>query len=360
MEIMTPSRMLPLALSIASLSVQASEAHNHDTQQKPVLEGRWLPAPQLSNGPKLGLSLGASLNYLKQFDTISPTSITGVSGTYSDTQSWVALLYNRSYWDSDQQRFTGVLGLAEINNDYDDYLGQGPASVTTNFHLYYLRYQHRWHQSDWFIGGSYVYTNINPQASDDVAYLIMTEYQISEEYNAGLGINITYDSRDNVMNPTTGGHLEFSSTAYQQAFGGDNNYWAFNTQYSYFQSLDKDWVVAYNTSLLSTPNAPEASKATLRRYRAYTPGENSADNAFVAQIETRYAFKLRWSVAGFIGGASLFDENQPIEERQNWYPIGGVGARYIMDVKSQALIRLDAALGKAGNHAIYLQLGQAF
>ncbi|SBO09156.1 hypothetical protein VME0621_01249 [Vibrio mediterranei] len=51
-------------------------------------------------------------------------------------------------------------------------------------------------------------------------------------------------------------------------------------------------------------------------------------------IETRYVFKHRWS--------------------------GGGGARYIVDVKSQPLIRLDAALGKAGSYAIYLQLGQAF
>ena len=40
--------------------------------------------------------------------------------------------------------------------------------------------------------------------------------------------------------------------------------------------------------------------------------------------------------------------------------MGGIGARYVMDVKSQALIRLDVVAGKSSNHAIYLQLGQAF
>ncbi|MDG5499575.1 BamA/TamA family outer membrane protein [Marinobacter sp. BGYM27] len=347
-------------LSILPLSISAAPQEGDKAESNGKMSGKWLVAPVLSNGPKLGLSGGVSVNYLNQFDGSSPASMTGLSTKYSDTDSWTAFLYNRSYWDNDSKRFVGVIGQAETKNDYNDYLGQGPASVDTHFQMYYARYQQRVSGSDWFVGGSYVYTNINPQAADDATNVIMTEFDIGEAYSAGLGLNINFDTRDNLMNPKTGSNFETAITAFNDAFGGDNNYWAYNVQYSYFQAISDRLLIAYDTGVLSTPDAPTASQATTRRFRGYTPGENSAENSLWGQAEVRYVLRPRWELAGFTGTTTLFDSDNDLNESENWYPMVGLGGRYIMDPKSQTILRLDYAVGKANNQGLYLSLGQPF
>lgn len=348
----------------ATDTTTTTTTEENDTSEKdttPSLsDGKWLIAPKISNSPKLGFSGGISANYIKKYDELSPVSIAGASATYSDTDSSVGLLYNRAYWDNNTKRALMVGMLSETNNDYDDYLGQGPASLTTTFELYYGRYQQRIGDSLWFIGGSYVYTNLDPQAADAPTEIIMSEFDIGEVYSGGLGLNITYDSRDLVMNPSSGSYLEFSATKFDEAFASDFDYWSYNTQYSYFQTITDDFVLAYNTSLLSTVDAPKTSQATLRRLRGYTPGENSAENAFVMQIEGRYRLNPKWGVVAFTGVASLFDDFDDVSNEDNLFPMAGVGARYTLDQKSQTLLRLDFAVGESGNNGLYLQLGQAF
>ncbi|MDR3428749.1 BamA/TamA family outer membrane protein [Silvimonas sp.] len=317
-------------------------------------------APLLSNGPKLGFAGGATANYLNQFDVGSPISMTGAQAKYSNTGSWTAALYNRSYWDDNTKRFLGAIVQAKARNDYNNYLGGGPASVDTHLQLYYARYQQRIGDLPWYVGGSYVYSNIDPQAADDAANFIMTRYDIGNVYNGGLGLNVTYDTRNNVMNPKSGMHLEFAITSYNKAFAGDYDYWAYNAQASYFQLVSSKLTIAYNASWLATPDAPSSSQATLRRYRGYTTGENSAENSLVTQVEARYAFRPRWEAAVFGGVASLFDGDHKIGDQGNWYPMGGVGVRYVLDPKSQSLLRMDYAMGKSGNSGLYLAMGQPF
>jgi len=351
--------LLLFSTSVIAESKSIADTSTTDSQKNKNI-GKWLIAPSLTNSPKLGLSGGGSVNYIGKLDDKSPVSILGMSATYSNTKSSTALLYNRTFWDNNTKRVQAVVAQAQANNDYDNYLGQGFASVDTNFSVYYARYQQRISASHWFIGGSYIYSNISPQAMNSNTELIFSEFDISESYNSGLALNITFDSRDSVMNPKSGQYLEFALTLYDEAFGGDNDYWSFNTQYSYFQPIGANFILAYNTSLLSTPDAPKPSQASLRRYRGYTPGENTADNTFVAQLEARYAINEHWELAAFSGLASIFDAEHDIGKTEHWYPMGGIGTRYILDIKSKTMVRLDFAVGKSGNHGLYLKLGQPF
>lgn len=52
----------------------------------------WLLTPTINSDPKLGSAVGFMGAYLKKFDDDSPSSMFGVMGSYSDTDSFFMVL----------------------------------------------------------------------------------------------------------------------------------------------------------------------------------------------------------------------------------------------------------------------------
>ena len=152
-----------------------------------------------------------------------------------------------------------------------------------------------------------------------------------------------YDTRDNVYSPNYGQFLEFYASWYDDLFGSDLNYSSYNASYSYYTNPADKINVMYNTQLLLTPNAAPSSQATLRRFRAYTPGENSGEYMWLGQIEGIYKILPRWSAAVFTGIATLVDDGNDLGHSENWFPMLGFGGRFVLDESSGLLIRLDFA-----------------
>ena len=236
-------------------------------------KGSWIIAPLVSNGPKLGISAGLNISYLKSFDEKSPVSAFGINGTYSDTKSWTALAYGSTFWDENNSRLFSILGAGEIFNYYDDYLGTGPQSIETDFYLGYLDYQRRLGTSSWFIGGNYVYTNGNPSSTSYLTTLILALAKASNTTSSGLGLHVSYDTAKNSMNPRTGRSFNYMSIAFMEAIGSDQDYWYHLFEYSKYFTLAEKNILAYNLHTLITRGAPTIAKASFGNFRAYTQGE---------------------------------------------------------------------------------------
>ena len=85
----------------------------------------WLITPTLSADPKLGANVGGLIAFLKKLDAESTPSMTGLSVSYSDTDSMTGALFSQLYWKADTRRLSLLALGAEINNEYDDFLGTG-------------------------------------------------------------------------------------------------------------------------------------------------------------------------------------------------------------------------------------------
>ena len=65
----------------------------------------------------------------------------GASVSYSDTDSITGGVGAQLFWGADTRRLILLVGLAEINNEYDDFLGTGQKAETTDsVHTFGFRY----------------------------------------------------------------------------------------------------------------------------------------------------------------------------------------------------------------------------
>ena len=104
----------------------------------------WLITPTLSADPKLGTNVGGLIAYLKKLDAESTPSMTGLSVSYSDTDSMTGALFSQLYWKADSRRLSLLAAGAEVNNEYDDFLGTGQTVKTQdNVHTFGFRYLHK-------------------------------------------------------------------------------------------------------------------------------------------------------------------------------------------------------------------------
>ena len=195
-------------------------------------------------------------------------------------------------------------GLRTIN-EYDDFLGQGKASVENDYKIFYGRFQSRVTSVPFFIGGSYTYADVNPHALDPNSVLVLQQNNVNQNVSAGIGLNLTYDSRDIHLSPTSGLYIESSVSLYDKKFGGDSDYWSFYVNHAQYIHLFSGWVLAYNLSLLSTPDAPASALATLRDFRGYTTGEFVAENAVIAQTEVRIPIGELWNHSVWRNGSAF-------------------------------------------------------
>jgi hypothetical protein len=77
------------------------------------------------------------------------------------------------------------------------------------------------------------------------------------------------------------------------------------------------------------------------------------------QAETRLNVYRRWGLALFGGGAAVFPKFGALSRKSLKFNIGG-GLRFMVDRRERINMRVDYALGSAGNQGFYIAFGESF
>jgi hemolysin activation/secretion protein len=179
---------------------------------------------------------------------------------------------------------------------------------------------------------------------------------------SALGLVVSLDSRDNVINAYEGRFFEFSSYFFNQAFGGTFNFTSLNTTYNYYHSFRPGWILATNTRInLNFGEVPflDMAKAggeeMLRGYAA----NRYRDHHFVgSQVELRMPVYKRFGAVAFAGLGEVFRNPADIRADLLKYSFGG-GLRYAMNKSERLNIRLDYGFGR-GSSSFYFSVTEAF
>jgi len=179
---------------------------------------------------------------------------------------------------------------------------------------------------------------------------------------SGLGLVLTYDSRNNIFYPESGGIYEIATTVFPQMLGSDYNYTkTFIDLRRYLKITDKQVValqMLYNFVSGSVPfyDVPQLGGDNIMR--GYFEGRYRDNHYFAAQMEYRIRVWWRFGLVGFVGAGDVANKISKFEVSKFKYSFGG-GIRFRIDETELWDLRVDIGFGKDSN-GFYFHYNQAF
>jgi outer membrane protein assembly factor BamA len=180
---------------------------------------------------------------------------------------------------------------------------------------------------------------------------------------SGLGLSLTYDTRNNAFCPDRGMMLQFYFNHFTGVLGSDYQYTNFVLDLRRFIYVYKRQVLALQA--FGTFNAGEVPLRSLaylggaNNMRGYYAGRYRDKNAGVLQAEYRIPLWWRIGAVGFGDVGNVGPELSDINFHHVKYSYGG-GLRIALNQAEKLNLRLDYGLAKGSSQGFYLQLGEAF
>lgn len=185
--------------------------------------------------------------------------------------------------------------------------------------------------------------------------------ELESSTSIGLKVIFLKDSRNNILNPTTGTYLDLNNS--------------YNIDGSFYSKLGIDWrkyftlkynrnhVLAgrvYSNFTFGEPPFYDYSLIGGDKFvRGYLYGRFRDYHFSTLQLEYRMKLFWRFGLAGFGGMSMVYHEIDHIDQ-QTFKPNAGLGLRFLVDKTENTNLRIDYAIGSNGQDGFYITFGEAF
>jgi len=383
---------LVLFLAAVSLISFAQEAKNDSIKSNENKNLRFSILGGPGYTPDFGLLIGGSALFTfstNPADTLLKRSVAPVGFAYLFGGGINLISKPQFFFNQDRFRIFGQL---IFKNTLDNYYGIGyetnknrPRSKeTTEFRNSALQlnpiFLFRMQDSDFFMGPLLDLTIDNmDEISEGVAmdpdYIAQggTSNELNL-FNVGLGINVSYDTRDLPANAYSGLLFDLKLTHYAKYFGGDQNYSNISLEYRQFKSLDfigerktLAWMLQSKNTFGDVPLTRLPFVGSPFDLRGYYLGQYRDKSTHLAVVEYRNMFNSEredligklinragfatWAGVGFMGPDAL--------NIQGVLPNFGAGLR--IEVQPRMNFRIDVGRNPVNkNTLVYFNMTEAF
>lgn len=179
--------------------------------------------------------------------------------------------------------------------------------------------------------------------------------------NTGIGVTLSYDSRDVLTNPHRGIYASVSQS-FRPRFMG--NKYAFSTTELQLDGYRPLWNGATLAGdLRATFNIGNPSWYMMAQVggsyfmRGYYEGRYRDKNMMAAQVELRQHLWRRIGIVAWGGTATVFSKFSQVQMRR-MLPNAGVGFRW--EFKKDVNVRFDIGFGKSGQNGFMFNINEAF
>lgn len=335
----------------------------------PVLERArgFLPLPIIVTEPAVGFGGGIAAMFLRPRRELGKEGyarpdLSLVGGVFTENGTRMAMAGDSTLWLDGRMKTTvgaiggylnlDIYGLGTTPGEQDDAVRY---TLAMSGGLAQLDWQFA-PSSPWWLGLRYVYANVEPRLRDDPRFPGLEDHVRSTL--SGPGVQLIYDTRDNLFTPTSGLYSETSAIFFDEAFGGSRTF------QRYEQMLIGYWTLspAVTMGVRGDYQQVDGDAPFYARPYIYMRGipamRYPGERVGVVEGEVRWQFLGRWSVVAFGGvGSARIDEGPA--PRTKTAGAGGLGFRYEIAHRFGLHVGVDVARGP-DDTAVYLTVGNAW
>ena len=379
-----------LVILFIGLFLNANAAKKDSTKVRKNLEYSLLGGPGYT--PDYGFVIGGSALFTfstKPSDSTLKRSVLPVAFGYMFNGGGSAFIRPQLFFNKDKLRIFGVIS---FNNTLENYFGVGyginssKSRVKDSTQYRSIGYDinpiflFRFKETPLYIGTS---LSINSSSMNEVSdgvlhdkdYIAQGGNESGLTYmSIGLGLNLTYDTRDVPSNAYSGLLLEASSTFYTKEMGSTNAYTIYTLTYKQFKKLKfmgkrrvLAWMLDGRFSAGDIPLTQLSMLGSAFDLRGYYMGQFRDKNSVTALMEYRHMFNMgdeTWmrrmtSKMGFVvwGGFGTINPDKYI--RSNVLPNFGLGFR--IEVQPRMNFRVDIGRDPVNQQTLlYFNVTEAF
>jgi outer membrane protein assembly factor BamA len=180
---------------------------------------------------------------------------------------------------------------------------------------------------------------------------------------SGIGIGLAWDSRKDILLPSSGGFYQFRVVWFNQAMGSTHPHAKWILDLRKYGSMGRDHLLRFQIygKFINGKEVPFRNMAQLggdKLLRGYFKGRYRDHNMILAQAEYQSPPIWRIRFAAFAGIGDVFHSVSTLD-RFRPKPSAGIGFRYKIFRDRRINARLDLAAGKK-DQGIYLGILEAF
>lgn len=179
---------------------------------------------------------------------------------------------------------------------------------------------------------------------------------------AGLGMNVTYDTRDNILAAEGGSYARLTARRYAALLGSEYDFTSMRLDLRRYRTFLVGHVIAMQASWTATTGdvpfdrLPKLGGQNL--LRGYFEGRYRDRQYVAAQAEYRTPSWHRLGLAAFAGAGEVAPRVGDLR-LEGLHAAGGAGLRIMLSRQERLALRLDYGAG-GGSSGFYITVGEAF
>ena len=345
--------------------------HNLNAQEKDSVETdnlNWFAAPIIFYSPESNLALGALgiLSFRLSDSLNSKPSKIEVYGYYTLNTQYSFSSKPEIYFDDDKYYLSSYLNYSKVIDKFYN-IGNNTEEIENPDYearssLIFIKFQRKI-SHNLNAGIVYEFRNYKIVDSKENPYLLSgLVYGSDGGLTSGLGLVVSYDSRNNIYYPENGAFYELASIFFNANLGSDYSYSKTSIDLRRFHKIaDKQvlgFQLVYNFITGSPPfyDVPPLGGEVIMR--GYFTGRFRDRHHLAAQLEYRIRVWWKFGLIGFMGFGDVASGFSKFRIKNLKYSYGA-GLRFRFDDEELLDLRADVGFGK-NTSGFYFSLNQAF
>ena len=332
---------------------------------------QYLLIPVLFKTPETGFSFGisGSISFKTSFknDPLTRTSVIQSIGFLTTRRQNIQAIDGSIYFPKEK-----YILLFQISHSYfpDRFWGIGSKTLNIKGENYVYEqeyfYPHlkRKIADHLFVGVQYEFQNVHHIRYKEGGRFDSSAFYGKQPYKvSGLGLSLSYDTRDLSFWPSKGVYLQTLFTEFRKELLSDYNVFKWITDLRYYKKIYKSHIIAtqfYNYSTFGqTPLRELAALGGSNNMRGFYQGRYRDNNMLSLISEYRLRIKGRFSACAFGGIGNVYHSFNEISLDDFKYSYGA-GVRFALLEKEKLNIRVDYGYSSRYNRGLYVTVAECF